>query len=430
MIEEGRFTAFVIVALALVFIGYGVARLARKYPGTAMAGFSSSDSLRKHYRFAMDSIRAHRWLASIPIWLILSYYILRIPAFIIGQRALEGAGMAFETEPVPLTAGSVGEALVLGARNLFSGHLAYFTSISPVAIVVLFIILIRPSFLLNRLASYAGGRDVQGFAFVEKSISLIHLLFLVTAIPLIFSIILRRWQLVAPLTFAAAGVARVGAILMTALVSGFVIFFVGRLATGVSSDRGAALCESLPVTRSLFYLHLMIMVPLTLDVFLPAVLMFPISLATYFGWGPKDPITLPATLWRLLSFRWQYVALVISLVFVAAPLGLLRGDMGLRGLLRVHFTFIGKHLVKYSIFALSGVFLIFLPYLFRAVMYAAVDPQTTGGLLVDMIADTVAIFLAVIFLLALIKFYLVTSREEPASASHQAVSPRSGHDHV
>ncbi len=104
MINEVNFTALVAGSLAVVLIGYGITRLSRKYPDTALAGFASFDDLLAYYRFALDVMKEHRWLGSIPVWLMLSYYLFRIPTFIIGKRILEAGELGFENPATAVTA--------------------------------------------------------------------------------------------------------------------------------------------------------------------------------------------------------------------------------------------------------------------------------------------------------------------------------------
>jgi hypothetical protein len=59
---------------------------------------------------------------------------------------------------------------------------------------------------------------------------------------------------------------------------------------------------------------------------------------------------------------------------------------------------------------LSGLLILFLPCLFMVLLRSVVAAGGTAGLVVDMIGDTIAILLAVIFLFALLKFYLDMSR--------------------
>jgi hypothetical protein len=95
---------------------------------------------------------------------------------------------------------------------------------------------------------------------------------------------------------------------------------------------------------------------------------------------------------------------------VGAPLILLKGDSGIGALLGTYFRFIGRHFLKYLTLVSSGLLLLFLPYLFNVLMGTVVPVNSTASLVIDMITDTVAILLAVIFLFALLKFYLDTSR--------------------
>ncbi len=306
-------------------------------------------------------------------------------------------------------------ALALAGRGLFNGHQAFFLGISPLVLIVLLVILIRPSLLLGRLARYAGGRDVEGFGFLERTLSILHRLLLLTGISLIFSIVLWRWQFVVAMSLATAGVFRVAAILMVAIVSGFIMFFARRLAAGESPDRRAALCESLSITRRLFYLYLLLVVPLSIDVVLPAMFMFPASVSALFGAVPEDPLSLPTHLWLFLIVYWPYISAFLTAAIVCTPFALLGGDLSTGAVFTTNFRFIGKHLVKYLTFICSGVFLLLLPHLFRVLMDAVVPANTTPALVVAMITDTVGIYLAVLFLLALIKFFLDNSREESFS---------------
>lgn len=411
MINEVYFTVFVAGSLAVVLIGYGITRLSRKYPDTALAGFASFDDIREYYRFALDSMREHKWLRAIPVWLVLSYYFMRIPAFIIGKRALEAGGLGFESQTTAVTAGRIWVALVAAARALFNGHQAFFFPISPLVLILVLVILIRPSALLGRLGRYAGGRDVKGFAFLERTLSTLHSLLLLTGIPLAVALVLRRWLLVWPLVVATAVVFRVTVVFLVAVVSGFILFYARRLASGESPDRRAALLGSLSVTGRLFYLYLILVVPLSVDALLPAMLMFPASVATVFGVGLWNPVMLPLGLWFFLGLYWPYIAAFLTAAIVCTPFALLKGDLSIGAVFATNFRFIGRHFVKYLTFICSGVVLLFLPHLLAVLLEAVVPANTTAALVVDMLTDTVGIYLSVLFLLALLKFYLDNSRE-------------------
>lgn len=424
MVHETCFKAIVLGSFLVVGSGYLVVRILRKYPGTARAGFDSFDDVRGFYAFALAGIRDHKWLVTVPAVLVLSYYFIRIPGFLHGRSILESYGWAFESETVAVSLEGLLGAAVAAGRMLFGGHEVFFLGISPLVLILIPIILIRPSVLTRRLSLYAGGDDMRGFDFVRETVSVLRQILLYVGVPLIFSIILRQPRIIVCLIVAAGGLFRVTVILMLAIVTGGIMFYASRLVSGGPPDSRAALRGSLGITRSLFCLYLILTIPLSIDIIIPAALMFPLSVSTFFGVTVPEPVQLPPKLWLFLVVYWKYIAAFITAATACAPFMLLSGDRGVVGAFRANFDFIGRHFVKYLTFIGSGIFLLFLPELITVLLQSVIPYNTAAELVVTMITHTISVCLAVVFLLAALKFYHdyggVTSDSRLAGGSRQA----------
>ncbi len=420
MIHETYFRALVLGSLLVAVSAYLVIRLSQKYPGTARAGFASFDDIRGFYAFALASIREHKWLGTLPAMLVLSFYFIRVPSFLYGQRVLESQGWELESKTVAVTRGEILEAVVSAGRMLFGGHEVFFLGISPLVLILTTIILIRPSVLTGRLSRFAGGDDVKGFEFVMKTLSILHHILLLIGIPLIFSLILKQPGAAVYLIIAAGGLFRVTLVLMVAIVAGFIMFYAGRLASGQLPDSRVALCGSLGITRNLFCLYLVLSLPMNLDIVVPAMLMLPSSVYTLFGIVPPEPVSLPPKLWFFLMMYWKYIAAFIAAATVCAPFVFLRENAGIRAALRANFDFIGRHFIKYVTFICSGLFLLFLPDLLAVLLQSVVPYNTAPDLVVTMIIHTIEICLMVVFFLALLKFFHDYGGGEPAILDHSS----------
>jgi hypothetical protein len=391
--------------IAVLIIRFGVRWVYRRYPDTALVRFKSFDEISAYYRFAFDTLRQHRWLRLIPVLLVLSYYALRIPTFLIGRRVLGAISGAFETYTAPITAGRILGGLAIGGRGLFDGHNAFFLGMSPVTLVLTLVIVLRPRILLKRLSRYAGGQDVPGWAFLEKTLSALHVLMLLTGIPLIVALVLRVPEFAIPLAFANACVWFPSTAILGSVVRGYILFYVKDVARTGRSDRQSALRSSLAVTRPLFYLALILTVPLFIDFLFPMLFRLPLSLSVFMGRTPPQ-VPLPVAVWLFLDMDWAYIAAGLAAVFVCAPFVLVHGDAGIRQILRSNFRFLGSYFLRYVMFIATGVFLLALPAMFGVFMEAVVPINSLPDLLLDTIVSAVSIYLAVVFLLALFRFYL------------------------
>jgi hypothetical protein len=416
MFHETYFNAIVPVVFLIAGSCYLIFRILRKYPDTARNGFDSPGEIRGFYGFALDCIREHKWLVTVPAALVLSYYFIRIPIFIYTRNLIESHGWQFEGPAVAVGVENLLGALAAAGRMLFAGHEVFFLGISPLVLVLVLVILIRPSYLTVRLSLYAGGEDVRDFIFVKKTLSVLHQILLYAGVPLILSIALRQVGIAAYLILAAGGLFRLTVILMLAVITGAIMFFASRRAQGGVPDPRWALRGSLGITRNLFWLYLILYLPLSMDMVLPAVLVFPSSLSSFLGIYPPEP-ALPLVMVRLfLMAYWKYFAAFITAATAFAPFMLLEGNRGVGAALCANFDFIGRHFVKYLTFIGSGLLLLFLPELLTVLLLAVVPSNSAAELVVLMFTHTAAICLSVVFLLAGLKFCIDYGGMIPHSA--------------
>jgi hypothetical protein len=424
MIHETLFKVLILGSILLVGSGSLIFRILRKYPDTAGAGFDSPDDIRSFYAFSLECVKEHKWLLTIPAALLLSYYFIQIPLFLYGLSILEANGLWLEGEPVAVSVLGLLTGLTAAGRMLFGGYEVFFLGISPLVMLLVPIILIRPSVLTGRLSLYAGGEEVRGLGFVRKTLSVLRQILFYVCVPLIFSIILRQPGIAAYLFMVAAGVYRVTVLLVLAVITGSIILFAARLAQGGAPDPRAVLRGSLGITRGLFCLYLVLAIPLNIDIVIPAMLMLPSSIYTVFGVIPPEPVLLPLQVSFFLTMYWKFLAAIITAATACAPLMLLHGNRGVGAVLRANFAFVGRNLVKYVTFIASGLFLLFLPEFLTVLLQAAVPFDSAADLVVRMLTHTISVCLAVVFLLAALKFYIayggVMLHSEPAGGTEQA----------
>jgi hypothetical protein len=394
-------------SFAFLFIGYGIKRLSQKYPRTSLAGFRAPESIRAYYRFAFDALREHRWLRSIPIWLVLSFHLIRMPALwylwhsvLVPMAGREGGFMS-RGYTIPVTVTRVLHTLVVTSLSLSDGYSGWLMA-SPLVWIAGVVIVFSPGILIRRLQGYAGDDGSEGLAFVQKGLSFLRFLLPLAGIPWIAALILGHAHFAAPLGMAVMGVIWVLMTLLASVAEGFILFYVRDLAARKAVDGRQALRSSLAIIRNLFYLNIFLAVLLAIHALLPLPFSLSSLTASLMGrWSsPPPPLKL-----MLVSHLWQYGSAVLAAALVCAPFVLVHKKAGIREVIRSNFGFVGEYFARYLAFTAVGLLLLFLPSFFLLLTDAVLNRYTLPGLVVGTITACVGIYLAVVFFLALFKFY-------------------------
>lgn len=391
--------AFMWVAPILMFGLYlavrGLRRLSVRYPGTAFARFTSTREMGDYFGFAWQTLRRHRWLGILAIALPLSNYLVQVWGWLIMRSHLaRDLPSSWGTAPITLT--RVVQALLDTFLGLHTGYHFFGSSVFVAIALVVSVLIHKQS--IRKLQAYVGGETNDGLVFLKRWSPICISLILLTGIPFAVALILRLAGFVVAFGIAFFGVLTVAGLLGISLGEGALLFFVKDVTEGTASGRRDALRRALGIVEPLFYLNLVLSAILSI----PSWLGLPGSLLMFTGKWLSPPVMY--RLWMLGRYT-KFGSAAMAACLVCAPISLVFAPSGVRQALRSNFDFVGRYFLKYVIMVGVGAALLFLPGLLSLLVASVIPRVSLVWLITEMLTKAVSVYLAVLFMLAIFRFY-------------------------
>jgi len=400
--------SILLAAGVLLFILFSI--LKKRLPASAWQFFSSRAELLSYYDFARRALFQRPWLLILPLALVAAARIIQIVFFLSAQSPpppepgtwdlwKQLFSLRFFSREVLTTLLHAARLLRYGFDTAISGNLVF-----------------QVFFLICALTYRAESRRLQALATAENQPQLVFYKKILRAALVVFILlaILFGWlawtdrggpagmeSMIWPLLVPAFLILQFFSLSLFSLVEGFLLFSVLGIIRDEPFGFEPIVNQSLAVFKPLFFWNIILFGLAHVS----SLLLLPHTLGMFFS--------LPQNLsWAMrLAHYYGYVYSLVMIFAAFVPFVIVICRTGTRQALGLHLAFVRHYLVKYLVFAGTGLVLLSLPALLnRAVtvllQQTAFAPAPYGLTisLSNLLFDLVTLTLAVVFYMAIFRF--------------------------
>ncbi len=409
MTQDHLMTFLAVIVFSGITLFAGFQLLKKWLPQHACEPFESFKEFLDFYKEAVIAIRQLKWLYLLPLIFALSTHLIRIITLLLLKPQIPDPIGGFERsifrlflqeiDPIQYKLAKTINMLDYGFFGAFAGSMLF--------LGFYFICSLTYRAEINKLSAYVNDDHITSLLFFKKILK-----FSVFVLcPIVIFVFISKYTEANSLPLLLLGAPGLWiwgllSLSLVSLVEGFLLFSLEDVLKMMQFDFKHNLNRSFGILKPLFFLNMLIVVISSL----PSFFTFPNTAASLLADG-SGTVFNSNHLFFFSSLAF-YINTAFSFLIVCAPFFLIIGNDSVIEALKNNFIFIGNHLMKYVIFTVSGVLLLFVSDIGLSILINLFDPFSYYAMGLEVIRTTLIVFVAVIFYIAIFGFFL---KSQPAS---------------
>lgn len=415
MTQEHLMGGLSIIVFSGLLLFITISTIKKRFPATATRPFNSATEIISYYQASISVLSNKLWILLLPLGFVLSEYIVKIPIFLyqrpdISTSSVTMSDLAHRFSGKISLKGAV--ISLLHTPNMLD--YGYNSSISKNVIFFSFFLICALTFKAGskKLQQFASASNMKNVFYFEKILKAsLAILILIVTIFAALSLFSSRNMEILFYIFLGLSIALIGLLSLSlfSIIEAFVLFSVKCVINNEEFVFDKLVNMSLKIFKHLFFLNIILFCIGSI----PSLLILPFTLASFFSLEQSVPALF--SILPHVSIGYSYLYSMFMALTFCVPFALVSCELNVIESFKANFIFIKQHLLKYLIFVGVGVVVLYLPSILQDVLMLFVIPFSILSLIIEIFIVSLKLLLAVVFYIAMFKFFLDNSALKEAS---------------